>query len=334
MIGSFMRIALYIVLIVIGLLRTAHAAAPQAMLKAAIVVDGDKVTLGDLFDATAFADVPEAAHVAVLSAPRPGDSLMLDALALQRFAAKQRIDWPNTQALTAIKIERTGTPIDAETVERVLRDGLAAQGLQGHLGIRLSGALPALYVATGTAPSLSVEKLTVDPTTGQFQAALRAPADDPAGATVKVTGRAYGIIELPVLVRDIKPGETISARDVVLTDMASEKLGQNVLTAASDLIGRAPKRMVRAGQALRLGDVEAPVLVKKDMIVTMTMRAPGMTLTAEGRALQDGAAGDAIKIMNTNSKRTVIATVEGEGLVTVGRASPSPLAANDATPNN
>jgi flagella basal body P-ring formation protein FlgA len=308
-----------------GFTGSALAEPSQAVLKAQIVVEGDKVLLGDLFDASAFTAAPEAAHVAVLAAPKPGDSLLLDALALQRFAAKQRIDWPNTQALTTIKIERAGLAVGGDAVEAALRDGLAAQGLQGRVGLRLS-SVPALFVATGTPASLSVDTLTVDTATGQFQAMLRAPANDPTGTTAKVMGRAYKITELPVLTRDIKPGETIGPHDVVLTEMASEKLGQNVLTATGDIVGRAPKRMIRAGEPLRLGDVEAPVLVKKDAIVTMVMRAPGMTLTAEGRALEDGAKGDAIKVMNTNSKRTIIATVEGDGIVAVGQTGAAALA--------
>jgi flagella basal body P-ring formation protein FlgA len=326
------RLIFSLALIGVFAIRPAHAAAPQAVLKATIIVEGEKVTLGDLFDASAFAEAPEAAHVAVLAAPKPGDTVMLDALALRRFAAQQRIDWPNTQALTSIKIERAGMLIGADAIEKTLREGIEAQGVDGKMGIRLSGAMPALYIATGTQPSLSLEKLSIDKTTGQFQATLRAPADSPAGDTAKVTGRIYAITELPVTIRDIKPGETITERDLILTEMQSEKLGQNVLTAASDLVGRAPKRMIRAGQPLRLGDVEAPILVRKDAIVTMTMRTPGMTLTAEGRALENGAAGDTIKVMNTNSKRMIIATVEGDGQVSVGRAAPSPLAANFATP--
>lgn len=323
MIRSLLRITLYVVLL--SLAHPAHAA--QAVLKSAIVVEGEKVTLGDLFDASAFAAAPESAHVAVLAAPRPGESFNLDALALVRFAARHKIDWLNTQGLTAIRIERAGTLVGADAIEKTLREGIEARGMQGRVGIRLSGAPPTLYVATGTAPSVSLETLSVDPGTGHFTATLRAPAADPAGASLRVTGRAYAIAELPVLSRDIKPGETIGASDVVFTETPREKLGQNVLTAADDLIGKAAKRMIRAGRALRLGDVEPPVLVKKNAVVTMTMTMPGMSLTAEGRALEDGAAGDAIKIMNTASKRTVVATVQTEGLVSVGR-SPSPLAAN------
>jgi len=333
MIAALIRLIFCLTLIGVFAIQPAQAAAPQAVLKSSVMVDGDKVTLGDLFDAAAFTETPEAAQVAILSAPRPGEAFMLDALALQRFAAHHRIDWPNTQALTSIKIERAGMLIGAETIDKALRDGLEAQGVAGRVGIRLTGPLPSLYIASGTAPSVSIEKLTVDPTTGQFQAALRAPADDPAGMTARITGRTYKITELPVLTRDLKPGETIAQSDVVITEIPSEKLGQNVLTSAADIVGRAPKRMIRAGEPLRLGDVEAPILVRKDTIVTMTMRAPGMTLTAEGRALESGAAGDAIKIMNTNSKRTIIATVDGEGLVSVGRAGPVPLAANFVQPN-
>jgi flagellar basal body P-ring formation protein FlgA len=312
------------------------AIAAQAVLKGTVVARGDKVTLGDLFDESAFATTPEAAQVPVLAAPRPGESIALDAVALQRFAAAHQIEWPNTQGLTAIKIERASKSIGADMVAQALLDALQARGLTGNLKIRYAGTMPELRIAADANPSVAVQSLNVEPTTGQFAAALRAPLDDPMAPTITVQGRAYRVAEVPVLARDMKPGETIAERDIQITEMPVEKLGQNVITAATDLVGTAARRMLRAGEPLRLGDIEAPVLVKKGALVTMTVRGPGLSLTAEGRALEDGAHGDAIRVMNTNSKRTIAATVEAEGIVSVGTAAPvaPALAANDAASIN
>lgn len=320
------------VLAVSLLLSAAVDAADPAMLKSSVVVSGEKVTLGDLFDAQAFESQAEAAQVPVLSSPKPGETLSLDAIALRRFAAAHGIDWPNTQQLTAVKIERSGTAIATDLIDKAVLGALEARGLEGKRGLRYSSAVPTLYVGASTAQSVSIEKISADLTTGQFSAVLRAPAGDPSGTTATVTGRAYAMSEVPVLTRDIKPGEPIAARDVTILEMPTDKLGQNLLTATSDLVGMAPRRMIRAGQPVRLGDVEPPLLVKKDSLVTMTMRAPGMTLTAEGKALQDGAAGEAIRVMNTNSKRVVVATVRDEGQVDVTAGSAARTIAANATP--
>jgi len=329
----FLRRAAVLALLCASLAVMAPSAiAAQAVLKGTVIARGDKVTLGDLFDESAFAATPEAAQVPVLAAPRPGESIALDAVALQRFAASHQIEWPNTQGLTAVKIERASKSISADTVEQALLDALQARGLNGNLKIRYNGTMPELRVAIDANPSVAVQSLNVEPATGQFAAALRAPQNDPMAPTITVQGRAYRVTDVPVLARDLKPGETIAERDIQITEMPAEKLGQNVITAATDLVGTAARRMLRAGEPLRLGDIEAPVLVKKGALVTMSVHAPGLSLTAEGRALEDGARGDAIRVVNTNSKRTIVATVEAEGVVSVGpTASPAPaLAANDS----
>jgi flagella basal body P-ring formation protein FlgA len=311
----------------------AHPAdAAQAVLKGTIQAQGEKVTLGDLFDETAFAADPDAAHVPILAAPRPGESLSLDALALQRFAATHHVEWPNTQGLTVIRIERASTQVSGEAIERALLEALETRGLSGHYQLRYAGTVPALYIAAGSNATVTVQSLNADPATGQFAAIIR--SDESAGAaSVTISGRAYKIAELPVLAHDVKPGDTITERDVTLIDLPAEKIGQNVVTDAHDLFGMAARRMLRGGEPLRLGDIEAPILVKKNMLVTMSMQAPGISLTAEGRAIEDGAKGEAIRVMNTGSKRIVVATVQGEGLVLVGGAAPRTptLAAADNT---
>jgi flagella basal body P-ring formation protein FlgA len=315
----------------------AHPAlAAQAVLKGTILAQGEKVTLGDLFDETAFATDPEAAHVPVLSAPRPGESLSLDALALQRFAASHHVEWLNTQGLTVIKIDRASTQVSGAAIERAILDALEVRGLSGRYQLRYAGAVPALYIAAGSNAAVTVQSLNADPATGQFAATIRADASASA-ASATVSGRAYKIAELPVLARDVKPGDTITQRDITLIDVPAEKIGQNVVTDANDLFGMAARRMLRSGEPLRLGDIEAPILVKKNTLVTMSMQAPGISLTAEGRAIEDGAKGEAIRVMNTASKRIVVATVQGEGLVFVGAAAPRTptlAAADNAAPIN
>jgi flagella basal body P-ring formation protein FlgA len=67
--------------------------------------------------------------------------------------------------------------------------------------------------------------------------------------------------------------------------------------------------------------VRAPVLVTKGAAVTMVLESPGLLLTVKGQALEDGAKGETIRIMNTQSSRTVEAVVTAAGTARVSASS-------------
>ena len=77
----------------------------------------------------------------------------------------------------------------------------------------------------------------------------------------------------------------------------------------------------RAPTGRRADDLRHPVLVQKGSIVTMTFEAPGVMLTATGRAMTEGGVGDTVTIQNPASFRQI------QGLVT----GPSPARATGTT---
>jgi flagella basal body P-ring formation protein FlgA len=70
-----------------------------------------------------------------------------------------------------------------------------------------------------------------------------------------------------------------------------------------------------------------PELIGRNDSVTMQLEVPGMLLSVRGKALEAGALGDVINVLNVESKRTIQATVSGPGRVTVTSTTPR-LAAN------
>jgi flagella basal body P-ring formation protein FlgA len=75
------------------------------------------------------------------------------------------------------------------------------------------------------------------------------------------------------------------------------------------------RRVLRAGESMRNDDVRAPILVTKGTTVTMIFDAPGVTLTATGRAMSEGGVGDTVTIQNPASFRQISAVVTGPGTV-------------------
>ena len=143
------------------------------------------------------------------------------------------------------------------------------------------------------------------------------------GARTEVVGRAFEVVETPVLRQRMRRGEIISEDDVVWTELRADRLPPTTITSTATLVGRTPRRTLRAGTPIRAGDVHVPIMVKKGTAITMSYRTAAMVLTAPGRALDDGALGDTIRVLNSQTKIVVDATVSGDGQVSVAPASAS-----------
>ncbi len=61
---------------------------------------------------------------------------------------------------------------------------------------------------------------------------------------------------------------------------------------------------------------------------------PGIRLTVRGKALESGAVGDVVGVLNIQSNRTVQATVTGPGRVAIIAPAPLIAAANDPDRND
>ena len=73
--------------------------------------------------------------------------------------------------------------------------------------------------------------------------------------------------------------------------------------------------MLSAGQPFRGDDVRHPIVVTKGQTVTMQFDAPGVELTAMGRAMSEGGVGDTVTVQNPASFRMITAVVIGAGTV-------------------
>jgi flagella basal body P-ring formation protein FlgA len=93
---------------------------------------------------------------------------------------------------------------------------------------------------------------------------------------------------------------------------------------AADLLGRTPRRGIAAMKPVSAADVMVPPLVKKGELVTVALQDGSISLTLQGRAMQNGAEGDIIRVVNTGSNKIVDGIVTGTQAVRV-RSSSSAL---------
>lgn len=125
---------------------------------------------------------------------------------------------------------------------------------------------------------------------------------------------AFGGVRVVVPAHDIIRGATIAESDLTYST-ASNGVMTGTITAMPDLVGMQARRALRAGETVRLDDVRRPVLVSKGSTVTMVFEAPGIMLTASGRAMSEGGMGENVTIQNPASYRQITGIVVGPGQV-------------------
>lgn len=150
-------------------------------------------------------------------------------------------------------------------------------------------------------------------------------------APLRLTGVLTETFEAMVPVRALAHGETVKASDLAIERRPKSELAPATVTTPAQAVGLAAKRALPAGKVIRQSDLIKPELVSRNESVTIVFEAPGIVLTVRGKALEAGAQGDVINVLNVQSKRTVQATVIGPGRVTVSAASPRVAANADPT---
>ncbi len=319
---SILTLAFAAVMLVVPQSLAAPQEAPEALpaqaapifLRESVVVSGKLVRIGDLF-----ANVKENAETPVAYAPEPGKRAFFDANWLYRVARAYKLNWKPLSVQVRVVVERDSIVIKREEIEDHILAALieSGVGMDENMSVEVSNHMLRFYVAGDSSATLAVEDISYEQRTMRFTAIIAVPANDPAAPRMRVTGRVYKVSETPVMVRRMLAGEVIARRDIVMIKVRDKRLQNNVILNAEDLIGKAPRRSLRAGTPIHASDVRRPILVPRGSLVTMILRLPDMVLTAKGKALDEGSDGDAVRVVNTQSNTVIDAVVIRTGVVTV-----------------
>ncbi len=306
-------------LVLCALAMLAGAGAAAALPRAKVMVATEVIRLGDLFPETG-----DKAGVVVGMAPRPGGRAIFDADRLFTIARTHQVAWRPTDRSDYLVVERAGRSIERREVEDTLHRAISAQGIAEGVRIELANTRIALYAPAESTTPLTVEELDIDRSRMQFSARLAIAGDGASPPTV-VRGRLIKMVDLPTPARALRKGDVIAATDLEPVSAPADSLAADVVRDAGQLIGKTPSQSLRAGEPVRLSQVQVPVIIAKGAQVTMTLRTPQMILTATGHALQDGAEGATIKVTNARTNGTVVGVVSGPGQVVVAHpTAPAP----------
>lgn len=290
------------------------APAEAASVRETAEVRGSVIRVGDLFD-----DAGAAAEIAAAKAPPPGRREIFDARRLMGIAQRHKLDWQPRSRYDRSVVTRVGRPIPRAEIEKQLSAALRERGLVRGDAVKVSifDRKFKAYSATGITKPFSIENIRYDRRSRRVTAVLVVPHDAENATRTDLSGRAEAVTEVPVLTRRVRRGEIVEKRDVAWRQMPEARLRRNILMDPRSIVGQAARHNLYADKPLKQTDLEAPVVIERGALVTLTLRTPHMTLTTRGRSLENGAKGRTIRVLNIRSKRTVEGIVEGPGSIRI-----------------
>ncbi|MFN4089507.1 MAG: flagellar basal body P-ring formation chaperone FlgA [Alphaproteobacteria bacterium] len=291
-------------LLLAALPAAAQAPATPPLLRDQTVVADGAVRLGDLF-----ANLADGADRIVAAAPGPGTRIVFDAEQLVSIAAAHGVAWEPRGRFDRVAVERESRALDAREIERRVADAIAAEAGRFEFEVEADNRQLTVYLPVGAEDAITIENLRVDARGRRVTATLMAPDGDGGTMRVPVGGRLHPVLDVPVLRAPIMPGQAITEADLEWASLRADRVRRDVVTDARWMIGMTPRRALTPGAPIAMRDLQERIVVARNSTVTIVLRAGAMTLTARGRALDAGAQGAAIRVVNPRSERVVEATV-------------------------
>jgi len=305
------------------------AIAPTPALKGEVTVTSELVRIGDLIE-----NAGRNTNTPVFRAPDLGQTGTVQVSRVIDAVRAHGLIIVDTRGLTEVAVTRASRVIPLKEIEvRIARAVTDQYGYSdvNNLLVSFDREARPIRVEATAAGELQITRLFFDPRSGRFDASFDLPGSAVARRlTLRYTGSIVETVAAAVLARSLNRGEVIKAADVAIERRPKAEVGLEVISAATQAVGLAVRRPLRAGQPLRAADLMKPELVQRNEPVTLVYEAPGMMLTIRGKALESGAEGDIVSVLNIQSKRTVQGTITGPGRITV--AATTPLVASVAPP--
>ena len=307
-----------LVLVLAASTRVAGAAQPRTIR----VVTSATVKLSDLFTG-----LEPGQDCEIGPGPVPGGRITVEQPQLAAIAEQFGVEWQPGLMPAQVVIERKSRVVDHDAVVALIRSSFGRSEALHDLDVKLSSDAPIMVPAEMTA-SPQVETMDYDSNTGRFVAGLLFQASGADAARVHIAGTAMEMVEVPVLTRIMGAGSIVEGPDLQLQRLRKRLVGDGTLLNAENAIGLALRRQMMPGVPILIKDLGRPTLVSRGMTVLLRLDAPGLSITAKGEAIEAGALGERIHVLNLTSRAILMAQITAAGVVQVDVQGGQPLVAS------
>ena len=287
----------------------ASTPADAAVRSRTVLVEGDRITLGDLSPTAP----RELFSLDVGPAPAPGKSAVVSRAAVQEALRRAGADPELATALPVrAQIERVGNLVSKDALAVAVREAAIAEL---PVGITIDTVLGLSNV------TLPKGEHHVDVSLGKLRRSTVATVDIHAGgrryARQQATLQLSGTARTPVLRAELQKGTTVKPEHIELTELAIDHVPEGAMTRSEDLVGQRLRTRTNAKKPVRKASVEAPPIIARGDVVHVVARGAGIKISRQAVAQQDGAVGQTIRV-KAGDGEMLLGKIESETLVVVG----------------
>jgi flagella basal body P-ring formation protein FlgA len=316
-----MRIALPILLLAFGTVPAAAQTGPR--LKPQATVASDIVRVGDLIENAGI-----TSSTPIFRAPDLGETGTVPARAVVDAVRAAGLIAVDTRGLTEVTVTHASRTIATEEIEQRIMHALTQRynlGKAENLKLSFDRDLRGIELALASTAELLAAKINYDRASRRFDVTFEVPGV--GRGQWRYTGIAFETVETAITTRALTRGDVIKQSDIAVERRPRSEFASEPPAPASEVVGLATRGNVRAGQPLRNTELMKPEIVKKNDMVMLHYAVPGIVLTMRGQAMDSGAEGDMVNVLNPNSKRTIQGVVTAPGHVTVAAPLSAQIAA-------
>ena len=288
-------------------------------LKSEVIVNSDIVRIGDLIDHAGI-----VATVPIFRAPDLGNTGTVPTETVLEAVRNHALIGVETGGLREIVVTRASRTIPAKDIEDAITQALSARydlGPSKDIVVHLARDLRTTYVDPLAKGQPRVTRIEFDSYSGRFEATLEIPTGAGKRNVAQLSGRAVPTVEVATVARTIDRGAMLKDSDVVMERRPRADIGRDFVTDRDHAVGLAARNGLQPGRPIRAVDLTKPDLIQRNDAVTLVYEVPGLVLTIRGKAVEGGAEGDVISVLNEQSKRTVQGIIVGPGRVNISNPS-------------
>ena len=199
--------------------------------------------------------------------------------------------------------------VGEKEIADAVRKEFVEQGIDEQTELEFFGGQTTFALENAKQVRIMISGLNVDAEQNKFSVTAEIFADGNPAAKTSLYGKYYVMREVWVPSVLIEKGEVISTDKLKVFLVRSNRIKAGSLTEKSQLEGKQAKRTLKEGKIVTDRDVGEQVIVKRGSIVTSVYRSKGLQITAQAEALEDGAKGARIELVNTKSGKKFFAKV-------------------------
>ena len=241
--------------------------APLPILRSAIAVSGETISLADLMQGD---NLPQSG---VYASPAPGQTGIIKASRIVEMAKKVGIASVLGDVAGNVTVTRKGRLIAQDEIEAALKQSIRENGgiEQAQLTFSTANASQGVFVEEDATAQPTITNLKIDPTNLHFTASLSVPGSKLlAKAPLILEGQIIDLVDVAIASHAFAKSDIISANDIRIEKRERKSLSGLSVIKPALVIGQAAREPIASGTLLSEDAVSKPMLVEKSMAVSVT----------------------------------------------------------------